>query len=823
MDNSEVDETTGSFTEPSPGRESQGVQVQDPNTVWHVNYRPDASEKSRHRTASRNALNDLVIGTKGNRKFKKNITVVAEGTVMAHQTIDGQLAGSNEDNNNSSWFGTDEKHIFLKSTPCTFNVPAFQHGPIRLVKSDLINAINAAEPKPVDSPSDSLDWVALQWATTEGVQDLFSDPTDLSENAREQLGDRLCDWLGDLGYSSNSLGALVSEGDVVRNYKQHADERPPSPVLHDWTDVYRTLSRRQKQGLSHDTFQVQESDGLSEVMSLVSYAESIFDAAATMSTASSIPGDAQELISKFVNLLVRDTSVARMLSMALSDTGMGQERFRRNFSRILRSYSRELRRSLETGKPEDNHPSYGLAAAFVSRKAPHASHLIVSRFSQARTSVPSRNALPESDGDSTSESEESEGENEIPNMEKLESFFVTGEPFRLLRWKLRALIIPDSFLTRVRISTEQLGRIASRCGLMTLLSRAQEQKGRSFENFWPDFADQIECLARNLRVQCSTLGQIRVADFLMTYSQYIAARLEESLATEKGSDIRKNSTSDGILQDVVANTLPEVWEIDFPGHWGFIASAKAFQDFFDDVRDLAYPTLFSRAGKLISKWNEPEGQRLLPVLSELRWAVERMQDGRARKSLFNISPQDSSFTDRLKLAVEASTGAEWDWWPFRSPLRHQPYTLPGSELLSWTCVSFSNSLTLLLYYDIIFFFQRCLRFRTPLMLPLRFRYLSESPLFFFKSVHFYTTVQPDNFLFHRNDHLIRRTPRNKILKATGDSHVGHFAVRGYRHVTLKCCVTWQRRCRFPYRRTLTYHQFPRAPSAITVPKGLQLQ
>ncbi|KAK7734883.1 hypothetical protein SLS63_004304 [Diaporthe eres] len=305
MDNSEVDETTGFFTEPSPGRESQGVQVQDPKTVFHVNYRPDSFEKSRHRTASRNALNDLVIGTKGNRKFKKNITVVAEGTVMAHQTIDGQLAGSNEDKNNSSWFGTDEKHIFLKSTPCTFNVPAFQHGTIRLVKSDLINAINTAELKPVDSPSDSLDWVALQWATTEGVQDLFSDPTDLSENAREQLGDRLSDWLGDIGYSSNSLGALVSEGDVVRNYKQHADERPPSPVLHDWTDVYRTLSRRQKQGLSHDKFQVQESDGLSEVMSLVSYAESIFDAAATMSTASSVPGDAQELISKFVNLLIQ--------------------------------------------------------------------------------------------------------------------------------------------------------------------------------------------------------------------------------------------------------------------------------------------------------------------------------------------------------------------------------------------------------------------------------------------------------------------------------------------------------------------------------------
>lgn len=190
--------------------------------------------------------------------------------------------------------------------------------------------------------------------------------------------------------------------------------------------------------------------------------------------------------------------------------------------------------------------------------------------------------------------------------------------------------------------------------------------------------------------------------------------------------------------------------------------------------------------------------------------------------MFNISPQDNSFTDRLKLAVEASTGSEWDWWPFRSPLRHQAYNLP-SELLSWTCVSFCNSLSTLLYYDIIFFLQRCLKFRTPLMLLLRFRHLSESPLFFFKSVHSYNQVQCDNFLFHTNDHFFQRTPSNKILKTTGGSRVGYFAVRGYRHVTLKCCVTWQRRCRFPYQRTPTYHQFRRAPSAITVPKGLQLQ
>lgn len=52
----------------------------------------------------------------------------------------------------------------------------------------------------------------------------------------------------------------------------------------------------------YDTFVIQESEETSEVMSMMSYAESIFDISATMSTASSFSGDAQELISKFVDI-----------------------------------------------------------------------------------------------------------------------------------------------------------------------------------------------------------------------------------------------------------------------------------------------------------------------------------------------------------------------------------------------------------------------------------------------------------------------------------------------------------------------------------------
>lgn len=728
--NSKVQKSTRGYMEPSYGRdtdESDASRRQSapssklPGLGQECSTTPGGSKKSRYSRVSHNRPNGWIKGAKGNRKTGINSAVSAHGSVMGSQVIDGQPAPSNQ-GNSSWWFETDENHIFFRSTPYTSNVPVFRHNPIRLAKSDLVNAVKTPEPKPLDSSScDSLGWVALQWATTEGAGGLFSDPTDSSENAREHLADRLSDWLGELGYSSHSLGALVSDGDFIRNYRQQAHEKPPDPV-HDWTDVYRTLSRQDKQGWSHDTFKAQKSEAASEVMSLMSFAESIFDAATTMSTASSVPGDTQELISKFVNLLVRDPSIARMLPIALSDIGIGHERFRRNFSRILRSYSRELRRSQEKDKPDNNDPSYGRAIAFVSHKAPHAAHLVVSRFGQARTSARPQYGLPESDGDISSASEDGEDENEILNMEKLESFFTTGEPFRLLRWKLRALIIPDSFLSRVRISTEQLIRIASGCGLTDLLSRAQQQRGGSLGDLWTNLTKQLEHLARDLGAQCNTLGQTRVADFLSVYSEYVAARFEESLATEREPSSQNDHPSDGILQDIVANTLPEIWEVDFPAHWGFLASTKAFQEFFSDLRDLAYPTLFSRAEKLIAKRNEPEGQRLLPILSELRWAVGGTPGGKGDISTFSIIPHNR-LTDRCKLAVEASTGAEWDWWPFCPPPRHRAYNSPDGELLSWKCVSLLDELPVLPYYNILSLVRLCHNRQISMTLLLQLRHL----------------------------------------------------------------------------------------------------
>ena len=190
-------------------------------------------------------------------------------------------------------------------------MPLFRHNPIRLVKADLVNSradlvnfgtIDVLDWKLLSAPDETLDWTAFQIAILGGAGDFFSDPSDFcAPDDEEELVNDLCDWLEDLGYSSDFLGALVFEGAFVRNYKEQTDERPPSPV-DDWTEVYRALSHRQKQDGFYDTFVIQESEETSEVMSMMSYAESIFDISATMSTASSFSGDTQELISKFVDI-----------------------------------------------------------------------------------------------------------------------------------------------------------------------------------------------------------------------------------------------------------------------------------------------------------------------------------------------------------------------------------------------------------------------------------------------------------------------------------------------------------------------------------------
>lgn len=476
-------------------------------------------------------------------------------------------------------------------------------------------------------------------------------------------------------------------------------------------------------------------DDMSDTMSVMSYIESIFGTQSTRSTASSAPGNAPVLLSAFVNLLVRDPSVDRMFSRALSSNGIGHERFSRNFSRILRSYSRGLERSLAEDEVHADDQAYRQAVAFVSSKSLHTCNLIASRYvnMEQRPVSPTLTGRDKSldtemiirqldalklqatdsdnpqkyDGDGASAADgESDAEQQTFRIENLESFLASGEPFRLLKWKLRALVIPDQFLSRVQGTVDGLLGLFPRDGLPKLLAKAF----RSWQKFRGSFSIEIqhliEELAIKLRIECHNLGQKNVAEFLLVYSQYISVRVEEALPstntldsrTKKDSppeetvhdDLPQSTRSKGVLEDIVANRLPGLCEADFPAHWGFLASTAAFMGLIESLQDLAFSTFFSQAKKLIMEVDDEEGRRLLPILTELQWTVARI--GKERKPEFTIRQENEAPTigDRLKLAVEASTGSEWDWWPLQAPPRHY-HDHPSCEVIIWTCVGHANA------------------------------------------------------------------------------------------------------------------------------------
>jgi len=114
-----------------------------------------------------------------------------------------------------------EDYIFLPATPYTFNMPAFQQGPIRLSKADLpIGKLAAA----VD---DTLDWTAFQMAIIGGAGDFFGESTDYSRPSDAELAERddIATWFSGFGFEGP--GMLVSAADSLR--LQRASPPMPAP------------------------------------------------------------------------------------------------------------------------------------------------------------------------------------------------------------------------------------------------------------------------------------------------------------------------------------------------------------------------------------------------------------------------------------------------------------------------------------------------------------------------------------------------------------------------------------------------------------------
>lgn len=457
-------------------------------------------------------------------------------------------------------------------------------------------------------------------------------------------------------------------------------------------------------------------------MSLRSFTGSVFDMASVVSSASSLPSNSHAMVASFVDMLLRDPSMDRLLAIATSEFGVTSGRFTRNFSRILKSYSRHLRQSIESGI-QDNHYKCLIAAKSVSNARHQVSNLIASRYNERtlderdfrhrEVDLISRHLeQPVSDGnDDPSSNEESSGEDLDFRVGDLEQFLLSGEPFRLLKRNLRSLVIPDEFLHCIHessrefldlIFTDRRPRSFAR-GLLNALANGRDIKS--------DLDMQLRLVAAELKTECTNVSQLDASIFLETYSQYISALAIDQVkdvftplshATHGAVQSRNKAVlpREDLLEQVVADSLPSVLYVDLEPHRTFLASSSAFASFINTLHGLVYPTFFTEATRFVKatmgsaetsedRLLASEGQYLLAILSEMQSCLPK----RNIPIHFNIKKSEthSKALNRIKLAVEASTAAQWDWWPLQPPSR--PGRHDRAEL-SWQCVCPTSQLTI---------------------------------------------------------------------------------------------------------------------------------
>lgn len=541
-----------------------------------------------------------------------------------------------------------------------------------------------------------------------------------------------------------SLSTMVSasEGPLQSNFAnndnqvsfQHPFPRPPrrdSGSSQSTTDTIKSLRNRIEVStlfakqvselMGRLTIDSSDSD---ETSSVQSYNESIFDDQnSDQSSVSSLSDNTHTLfVGAFVDLLIRDPSVDRMITRAISDSGIGAERFRRSFSRILKSYSRDLRDTIQRKEQKQQR-----VVAFISRKTMQASSLLVTRYKE-RAPKSDNSALEkvgqyldglESDDSDSSDDEEPDSELTIDG---LETFLLQGKPFKALKWHLRSLVIPNQRVAQVKASAENLLNVMFRgLGLEETFARAH---GR-VPNFNAWLHLKIDALATSLEAELK--AKTPVTEYLRTYPVYISARAVQKLkkkpAVSNMQDPECSSCREPdntykielrppqeILEDIMVEKLPEIFGGDFSQQtsWARLLSTKAFHDFSSDLSDAAYPTFISKCrealkaqidAKVAHSSAQSEERYLLSILMELQWCSARY----GRKFSLSIESFDSLlWIDRLKLAIERSTGSEWSWWPFSPPPRYESKALVQPESLD-LCQQFPTAALLRLAVFLVSF------------------------------------------------------------------------------------------------------------------------
>lgn len=158
--------------------------------------------------------------------------------------------------------------------------------------------------------------------------------------------------------------------------------------------------------------------------------------------------------------------------------------------------------------------------------------------------------------------------------------------------------------------------------------------------------------------------------------------------------------SEEVLDTIIDDDLPDVFDANLNTHWHFVVSSKIFKECVDTLRDAAIPTFFSQAKRLVAEGlvgdedpNAAAGKtKLLRALEEVQWCFT--QTGVAPSICIPASePSLESFrvSNLAKLAVEASSQSEWQWWPLQPPKSRGK---PGDTecRMSWKCVSYFTKL-----------------------------------------------------------------------------------------------------------------------------------
>jgi len=269
---------------------------------------------------------------------------------------------------------------------------------------------------------------------------------------------------------------------------------------------------------------------LDDTSSFQSYNDSIFDdIESVLGSVSSFGANAQAVfVGAFVDLLIRDPSVDRMIARAISDAGIGVERFRRSFSRILKAYSRDLRDTIT--QQQQRELDHQRVTRFISRKTIRASNLLIARYKE-RAPKPDTSALEkvglyldglESDNSDLSDEEEAGVEKTVA---ELETFLLQGKPFKALKWHLRSLVIPNQRVEQVKSSAEQL------LNFMFCNLKLEETFARACGRM-PDFSTwlglKIDVLAARLETELRATSP--VTDYLRTYSVYLSAQAVQKLS-----------------------------------------------------------------------------------------------------------------------------------------------------------------------------------------------------------------------------------------------------------------------------------------------------